>query len=87
MCAFHSARPPRCGRVVVDVPVLFHRRRAGFHVLLRAEYNSRLFFSCASVAGAPQSCTHEHDKERETYVFLYRCSIELSSVLYIAKKD
>jgi hypothetical protein len=84
MCAFHSARPPRCGRVVVDVSMLFHRRRAGFHVLLRAEYNSRLFFPCASVAGAPQSCTHEHDEERERDGhFLYRCSIEFSSVLYI----
>jgi hypothetical protein len=87
MCAFRSARPPRCGRVVVDVPVLFRRHRAGFHALLRVEYNSR--FPCAAFAGAPRSCTHEHDKERERerYVFLYRCSIELSSVLYIAKKD
>jgi hypothetical protein len=80
MCAFHSARPPRCGRVVV--PVLFHRRRAGFHVLLRVKYNSRLFFSCASVAGH-----HSHARtsmtKREMDIFLYRCSIEFSSVLYI----
>jgi hypothetical protein len=44
MCAaFRSACPPRCGRVVVDVPVLFRRRRAGFHALLRVEYNSYFF--------------------------------------------
>jgi hypothetical protein len=44
MCAaFRSACPPHCGRVVVDVPVLFRHRRAGFHALLRAEYNSRFF--------------------------------------------
>lgn len=42
-----------------------------------------VFFSCASVAGAPQSCMHEHDEEREMDIFLYRCSIEFSSVLYI----
>jgi hypothetical protein len=43
MCAFRFTRPPRCGCVVVDVPVLFRRHRAGFHALLRAEYNSRFF--------------------------------------------
>lgn len=75
-----SVPPTTLWTVVVDVPVLF---RAGFPALLRAaEYNPRLvFFSpCASVAGAPRSCMHEHDGERQT--FFYRCSIEFSSVLY-----
>jgi hypothetical protein len=86
MCAFRSARPPRCGRVVVDVPVLFCRRRAGFHALLRAEYNSRFSLSRGR-GGTTVIHARARQRERETNVFLYRCSIELSSVLYIAKKD
>jgi hypothetical protein len=46
-----------------------------------------VFFPCVAVTGAPRSCMHEHDEERETNVFLYICLVEFSSVLYIAKKD
>jgi hypothetical protein len=62
MCAFRSARPPRCGRVVVDMPVLFCRRRTGFHALLRAEYNSR--FSLRRGRGGT-TVMHARARERE----------------------
>jgi hypothetical protein len=88
MCAaFRSACPPRCGRVVVDVPVL---SVVVVLVFMRCYEQSTIHvFSCIAVAGAPRSCTHEHDEGRESErnVFLYRCLIEFSSVLYIAKKD
>jgi hypothetical protein len=65
MCAFRSARPPRCGRVVVDVSVLFRRRRAGFHALLRAEYNSRFFPASRSRGHHGHACTSTTKGERE----------------------
>jgi hypothetical protein len=68
MCAFRSARPPRCGHVVVDVPVLFRRRRAGFHALLRAKYNS-CFFLRRGRGGTTVMHARARRRERERQMF------------------
>jgi hypothetical protein len=64
---FCSARPPRCGRVVVDMSVLFCRRRVGFHAMLRPEYNLHFFSAPRSRGHHGHARTSTTKRERDMF--------------------